>query len=139
MRLRNESGQLRIARQELDALRAKLAAAQREAETALATSIVTTHPPPPGSEPLPKESWAFAGYGSPEAALESFAWSMAKGDVNTWLQSMAPEVRQQVAKQFEGKTQEEISAVAQQRDQRPRRPFGSIGKRSRTTARSVLS
>jgi hypothetical protein len=61
--------------------------------------------------PIPKEEWAFSGYASPEAALQSVAWAMSTGDVKTFLAALTPEGLQFMEKQFDGKTETEIAAI----------------------------
>jgi hypothetical protein len=50
---------------------------------------------------VPRSSWAFAGYASPESAFQSSVWAISRGDVQTWLASLTPamqvEVRQRAA------------------------------------------
>jgi hypothetical protein len=40
---------------------------------------------------FPRETWAYAGYASPESALQSSAWAAVRGDVDTFLKGMSPE------------------------------------------------
>ncbi|HEV8544185.1 MAG TPA: hypothetical protein VGR78_17485 [Verrucomicrobiae bacterium] len=58
---------------------------------------------------IPKESIKFAGYATPEAALQSAVWSMMNGDVITFVGGMTPEAREGFAQQMDGKTDAEIS------------------------------
>ena len=37
---------------------------------------------------LPRESWGFAGYGTPEAAIQSCLWAKSSGNQNLWLGSL---------------------------------------------------
>jgi RNA polymerase sigma factor (sigma-70 family) len=60
---------------------------------------------------IPKESWAFVGYATPENALQSVAWAMSKGDAKTFLASLSPETQKSYAQRFEGKTESEIAAL----------------------------
>ena len=50
---------------------------------------------------LARSSWGFAGYASPESALQSSIWAISKGDAQTWLASLTPamqmEARQKAA------------------------------------------
>ncbi|HWC61253.1 MAG TPA: hypothetical protein VHC44_16285 [Verrucomicrobiae bacterium] len=60
----------------------------------------------------PKDSWAFRGYGSPEATLESTLWSMLQGDKATALAAFSPEMRPKMEKQLEGKDfAEEVNKI----------------------------
>jgi hypothetical protein len=40
---------------------------------------------------FPKESWSFAGYASPEAAMISAIWAMKEGDRAKYLESLTPQ------------------------------------------------
>lgn len=40
---------------------------------------------------LPRESWRFAGYGTPDAAVESRLWAKSVGNVKLWLNGIASE------------------------------------------------
>jgi hypothetical protein len=42
------------------------------------------------AEPLPKASWSFEGYGTPEAAFESALSAMKDGDLQKYLASLTP-------------------------------------------------
>lgn len=59
---------------------------------------------------FPRDTWAFAGFASPEDTLKSAAWAMSKGDLNTFLASLSPSHREQMERRWQGKSQEEITA-----------------------------
>ncbi len=63
---------------------------------------------------VPKEYWAFAGYATPEAALQTVMWAMKQGDVTTFLASLSPEMQKSLARQFGGKPENEIAAQLSQ-------------------------
>jgi hypothetical protein len=58
---------------------------------------------------IPKESIKFAGYATPEAAVQSIVWSMMNGDVITFVGGMTPEAREGFAQQMDGKSDVEIA------------------------------
>jgi type II secretory pathway component PulJ len=66
---------------------------------------------------LPKESWAFVGYDTPEATLQSVWWSVSRGDTQTFLASLTPDRLKQIQaadiseNQFEGGLKEEASKI----------------------------
>jgi hypothetical protein len=60
---------------------------------------------------IPKDSWSFVGYATPEAAFQSVAWAMNKGDVKTFLASLTPEAQKFFAEKFEGKSENESAAM----------------------------
>ncbi len=58
---------------------------------------------------VPKEAWTFAGYATPEAALQSLMWAKSKGDVKAYWASLSPDEQQSSAQKFEGKPESEIA------------------------------
>jgi hypothetical protein len=110
LRLRSEVGLLRRQTNELARLREE----NRRLRGTLAAGEdfqATNSPPATAPENIfPKESWAFAGYATPEAALQSFTWAMSTGDVRTFQASMSPDGQLQLAGKYEGKSDTEIAA-----------------------------
>lgn len=100
LRLRSEVGGLREQKREWDQLKARPAVNENAAAAA--------NPNLP--DRIPRAAWAFAGYGSPEAALESLAWAMSNGDVKTFLASVTPEARKLLDREFRGKTDRDLAA-----------------------------
>jgi hypothetical protein len=58
----------------------------------------------------PKDTLKFAGYASPDSALETWTWALAKGDKTVILQTLTPEARPQWEKMLAGKTDEQMRA-----------------------------
>jgi uncharacterized protein (TIGR03435 family) len=52
----------------------------------------------PGQVDFPKETWAFAGYASPKAALETFFWALNQQDATNVEASMTPGAREDFTK-----------------------------------------
>ena len=103
-KLRNEIGQLRAVRSELAAARAenaRLLEAKR-------TGALIPRESPPGF--VSKERLAFAGFATPEAALETFFWSMREGNVVVAMESMSPENEDRV--RFEQRSAKEREELA---------------------------
>lgn len=59
-------------------------------------------PEVPPQNIYPKESWAFAGYATPEATVQSAVWAMNKGDVNIFLAGFDPDMQKVMQTAFEG-------------------------------------
>jgi hypothetical protein len=59
---------------------------------------------------LPKTSWAFAGYGTPEAALQTLMWARREGDIKSLLASLAPEFVEKAQKAWGDKFEEELKS-----------------------------
>lgn len=57
---------------------------------------------------IPRESWAFAGYGTAEAAFQTVAWALNRGDLQSFLQGLEPNARELAAQRFNGKSESEI-------------------------------
>ena len=60
----------------------------------------------------PKDALKFAGYASPDSALETWTWAMTKGDKTMMLQTLTPEARKECEKLLAGKTDEQMKAEA---------------------------
>ena len=102
LKLRGEVGQLR-----------KLLSDSKQSLPALGGQKSEGSPAATETEPpavIPKETWAFSGYGTPEAALQTVAWAMNRGDVKAFLASLTPESQQLMQQQFSGKSQSELEA-----------------------------
>jgi cell division protein FtsB len=100
---------------ELGRLRVETDAQKREIEKLRGEIAATPVEPPPPTLPfsmlfvhIPKESWAFAGYATPEDALQSMLWATREGDVNALRDSLTSGELQR--RGWNGKTDEEIAA-----------------------------
>jgi hypothetical protein len=62
-----------------------------------------------GHDRFPRESWIFADYESPEAALVSAIWAMKEGNPKTYLNSLSPQEQERMAKTWENKNEQEIA------------------------------
>ena len=96
LRLRGEVGVLREQSKELEALRNE----KRQADASLADSLKAQSAAPAGAvataDYWPRDSWAFAGYASPDAALQSSFWAASTGDVKTFVGGIEGEILQKV-------------------------------------------
>jgi len=101
LRLRGEVGVLRRQTKELDALEASL-------KTQSAGTVETAAT----ADYWPRDSWAFAGYASPDAALQTFVWAASEGDLKTLLGSVTGEAQKRIEKDLEGKSEGEASRKA---------------------------
>jgi hypothetical protein len=95
LRLRNE---VTLLRQQTNAL----------ASAALAPASGSNHTAQASPTPIPADVWTNCGYATPEAALQSTAWAMRTGNLEAYLDSFSPELRQQAADRFKGKSEQEI-------------------------------
>lgn len=115
LRLRGEVSQLRNGAKETEKLRADLqrlrAENQRLQAASGGTSAATNASSP--SDQFPRESWNFAGYATPDAALVSAIWAMKEGNPKTYLESLSPEEQARMSKVWENKSETEIAAKHQ--------------------------
>jgi hypothetical protein len=111
LRLRNQSAQLKAATNEAQMLRSQLSQAtvenQRLRAAQASVSAALSSPAAP-ADSFPKESWAFAGYATPEASFQSTLWAMSQGDSQTFLAGLAPEERARMEKSWRNKSAEQI-------------------------------
>lgn len=113
LRLRNQAAQLKQVTNELQKLRAQVqqlqAANQQLAAAPAASAVADPNAAAAATGPVPREAWSFAGYGTPEATLQSALFAMSQGDYQTFLGSMTPEEATRMQRSFEGKSPEQIS------------------------------
>ena len=67
---------------------------------------------------VPVESLTFAGYATPEATFQSTFSSMYKGDFKTALNGLTGEFREHEEKEFAGKSEAELAAMAAEQGKR---------------------
>jgi len=106
LRLRGEVGKLRAQQK-----------AAPKPQAAAPSQAPATPAAPPETAPdgaIPRDSWQFVGYATPENAMQSAMWAMSKGDVQTLLNSLTPEAQEAMAKQFENKSEAEIATTLSQ-------------------------
>ena len=109
-RLRNEVSQFRAGTREAEKLRAENQQLRTVASSAPTAAAPATGP----ADQFPRESWAFAGYATPEVALVSAVWAMREGNPQTYLDSLSPEEQARMAKAWQNQSAAEIAAKHQQ-------------------------
>jgi len=114
-KLRNEVSQLRAGSKEADQLRTenqRLRSAGKPLQAVQSAGVAG--PSAPGSQEgfHAKENWAFTGYATPEAALQSVIWAMREGDTRTLLASVTPEEMERMQKEWGNKSEAQVSADA---------------------------
>jgi regulator of replication initiation timing len=112
VRLHGEITQLRSGSKDAESLRAEnqRLKSENQALRSAGTAAATPAPTTPSAGDFPRESWAFAGYQSPEAALISAIWSMQQGNPKQYFESLTTDEQARMAKVWEGKSNEEIAA-----------------------------
>ena len=143
LRLRNQAAQLKQVTNELQRLRAQVQQLQAANQQVRATPAAPAAPAADtnaaaATGPVPRESWAFAGYATPEATLQSAIFAMSQGDYQTYLASMSPEEAARMQKSFEGKTPEQIAEEGR-RETANARSFQILAKQELAPDRVVLN
>jgi hypothetical protein len=97
---RKENENLRLAQaQERERARAEVAAAQAQAQRPTARPVGN----------LPRDSWAFAGYENPEAAMQSLLWAGAAGNAEALLASFTPDqLKRMQTEDNQNRTEQEV-------------------------------
>jgi hypothetical protein len=110
LRLRGQVGVLRRQSRELETVREE----NRQARAALASSLKS-----PGAAKAaatadywPQDSWAFKGYASADATLQSSLWAANNGDVKALLASATGEMQKAMAEDLKSKSGTEASIRA---------------------------
>jgi len=105
LRLRGEVGVLRQQLKELETARAE----NHQARAALASAAGKAAA---SADYWPRDSWAFTGFASPDAALQSSLWAANQGNLKALVASTTGEVQKKMTADFEGKSETEASIKA---------------------------
>jgi hypothetical protein len=99
-KLRGEVQQLRHRTNDLQTMKSEIR--RLRTELANARSVIASNAPPdvPAEDIFPRDSWAFAGYDTPEAALETVNWAIGQGDEESYLASLAPDLQDAMESQL---------------------------------------
>ena len=112
-KLRGEVSRLRVAANEAEKLRSEVGALQAQNRDLRAQQPAQAPATAAASDQFPRQSWAFSGYTTPEAALVSAIWAMKEGKPQVFLDSLSPEEQHRMAQSWQGKSEEEIAAKHQ--------------------------
>jgi hypothetical protein len=110
LRLRGQVGVLRQQSRELETVREE----NRQARAALESSLRSQNPAKAAAtaDYWPQDSWAFKGYASADAALQSSLWAANNGDVKALLAGATGEMQKLMEEDFKGKSETEASIKA---------------------------
>ena len=106
LRLRGQVGLLRQQASELKNVREE----NRQARAALETTLKSQNAAPrptATADYWPQDSWAFKGFASPDATLQSSLWAANNGDIKAVLASATGEMQKQMEEDFKGKSDTE--------------------------------
>lgn len=109
LRLRGESAMLRSQEPELRSAHTE----NDQIHVSLSNYLATTtegnaHP---STNYWPQNSWTNAGYGSPEAALQTLFWAANNGDASNFMASIAPDGLKEAGSDLTNKSASEVSAA----------------------------
>lgn len=106
----NQMAELGRLRTEVDAQKSEIEKLRNELASELAMPAFQNLPGSNRFVNLPKESWAFAGKATPEAAFQSLLWATLQGDVNSIRESITPaEQERRLQGEWKDKTDSEIA------------------------------
>ncbi len=89
--------------------RLRLESQARHQEIVRLSAQYGSRPPRSFADGIPKSSWSFTGFSTPESTLESLVWAMHRGDMKTMFSGMVPEEAARVKKEFGGQSEEEVA------------------------------
>ena len=92
-KLRQQVESLRRQTNQLQTLQAEIGRLQAALSSVRNSMAAGTSPDVPPEDIYPRELWAFAGYDTPENAIETLAWAISEGDQETYLAALTPEMR----------------------------------------------
>jgi hypothetical protein len=95
-KLRQEVLALRRRTNDLQTLQAELRRVR--AELLRARNSIDSKGPPdvPAEDIYPRDKWTFAGFDTPEAAVESATWAISEGDEESYMASLSPDLRDEM-------------------------------------------
>jgi hypothetical protein len=109
LKLRGEVGRLRQQSQEAERLRSENQRLRIEAG-GWNRPAGNASPGAASQNNVPKESWNFAGYATPEDAFQSAVWAISRGDVKTLYASLTEEGRQKIEGEEKGQPESDLAA-----------------------------
>ena len=112
LRLRGELGVLRQQTRELQKIRDENRQARSPQDRPLGIQSQGEAKPAATADYWPRDSWAFAGYSSPDKALQSSFWAANNGDLKALAASATGEVQKLMEAQYAGKSETEASIRA---------------------------
>jgi hypothetical protein len=95
-KLRDEVKRLRMQTNDTQFLRTELR--RLRGQLSIARSEITSNAPPdvPAEDIHPRDSWKFAGFDTPDNAIESATFAISQGDEAGYLDSLAPDLRDEM-------------------------------------------
>ncbi|HMJ91119.1 MAG TPA: hypothetical protein VK530_14950 [Candidatus Acidoferrum sp.] len=112
MRLRAASNDLVKARQAEQQLRTEIQQLRAASASAAASTGTPANHQPVAAGYVTRDQFAFAGYGSAEASLNSMLWAMRQGQSEALLSALSPDMQAEMRKKWEteNKSPEQVTA-----------------------------
>ena len=98
--LREEVRRLRSQTNDLATLRTELLRLHTQLLNVQTAGASNAPPDVPAGDIYPRDSWTFAGYDTPENAIESVTWAISEGDEGNYLASLSPELQNEMQSQL---------------------------------------
>ena len=95
-KLRDEVRRLRFRTNDLQTMRTELRRLRGQLSAARSTMASNAPPDVPASDIYPRDSWKFAGFDTPEDAVESATWAIGQGDEDSYMESLSPDLRDEM-------------------------------------------
>ena len=95
-KLRDEVRRLRLHTNDLQVMRTELRRLRTQLQ--VANSTITSNAPPdvPAEDIYPRDAWKFAGFDTPENAVESATFAISQGDEASYLESLSPDLHDEM-------------------------------------------
>jgi hypothetical protein len=110
-KLREEVHRLRSRTNDLETLRAEVTRLRTQLHGVQVAVESNAPPDVPASDIYPRDSWALAGYDTPEDAIESVTWAISEGDEENYLASLTPELRDEMMPELEDGNFEDVGPL----------------------------
>jgi hypothetical protein len=98
--LRQEVQKLRMRTNDLQTLRTELRRLRAQLVNVQGALSSNTPPDVPAADIYPRDAWTFAGYDTPEDAVQSVTWAISTGNEAGYLASLTPELRDEMQSQL---------------------------------------
>ncbi len=110
-KLRQEVQRLRSRTNDLAALRTELRRVRTQLLNVQVAAESNTPPDVPAGDIYARDSWTFAGYDTPEDAIESVTWAISEGDEENYLASLSPELQNEMESQLADGSFEDVGPL----------------------------
>jgi hypothetical protein len=110
-KLRDEVRRLRSHTNDLETLRTELRRVRTQLLNVQIAAASNTPPDVPAGDIYPRDAWTFAGYDTPEDAIESVTWAISEGDEGNYLASLSPELQNEMESELADGSFEDVGPL----------------------------